>query len=378
MFNFLKKILFLTFICSGLGTVLLFAQLDNQSLEEPVVLRPERVDELWLQIQNFNFLRNNEYFNPIVSGETFLGTQLSGSLLYAPSPNLQLEAGVFLLQDFGSENFRSVKPLIRLTYQKKATKMIFGNLQANYAHRLIEPLYGFEQGLARHLEQGLQFIHHRPKLYTELWVDWQQTVSAQKDRPERFWVGWVNDLTLVKSKGLTTHISTQATIFHTGGQDLIQPFALGNELNLATGIKTTQTFDSTSFFKKFYVEIYGILSAEQYSGLEEISRTGNALYTNIGLDMRLVHFLFSLWQGNGFNSTQGGDLYKSFSQREGGISQDKRTLLFFRLMKDWKIQEDFSIGLRVEPYYDVENQLWEFNAGLFMVYRPAFRIMRVN
>jgi hypothetical protein len=378
MLNFLKNKISLLFLAIIFLPYFAQAQLDNRLLEERIYPNSEQEGELWLKFRNYNFLRNNEYFNPIVSGETLLGSQLSSSLMYQPLPNVQIEAGIFLSRDFGGEDFSQISPLFRLTYQKDSTKIIFGNLQANYTHRLIEPMYGFERGITRRLEQGLQFIRHRPKWYSELWIDWQEGVPSSKDSPEIFWVGFVNEWTLVKKNNFSLSLPLQATIRHTGGQDLVVPILLGNELNASLGLKIHQDFSQDSFVKKLYAEVYTVFSSEQYSGPSEISRSGQGFYPNIGLNTRWFNFLGSFWQGNEFNSTQGGDLYKSFSQRGDGIFQAKRDLLFLRFFKDWVIQRDLSLSLRAEPYYDIQNELWEFNAGFYITYRPAFRLGNIS
>jgi hypothetical protein len=125
MLNFLKNKISLLFLAIIFLPYFAQAQLDNRLLEERIYPNSEQEGELWLKFRNYNFLRNNEYFNPIVSGETLLGSQLSSSLMYQPLPNVQIEAGIFLSRDFGGEDFSQISPLFRLTYQKDSSKIIF-------------------------------------------------------------------------------------------------------------------------------------------------------------------------------------------------------------------------------------------------------------
>ncbi len=377
MLNFLIIRCKLFFAFLFFSSTCLYAQLDNHLLEERFDTESTEAGSVWLKLQSYNFLRNNEYFNPIISGETLLGTQLGSTVLYKPLPQLSIEGGVFFAQDFGRDNLRAFSPIFRISYQQDSTKIIFGNLHANYAHRLIEPLYGFEQAINRRLEHGLQLIRHRPRLYSELWIDWQQIVPENKDKPEIFWVGFTSEWRFLSSKNFHLSLPLQITLRHTGGQDLSVPVLLGNELNAAVGLKAQQDFSEGLFVKKIYAEFYGLHSSEQYGGPNEIDRNGNGLYYNLGIDTKPVHLLFSLWQGDGFNATQGGDLYKSFSQRGDAFSQAERALLFVRLFRDWIIQEDLSLSLRAEPYYDFQNELLEFSFGFYITYRPLFRIGQV-
>ena len=93
-------------------------------------------------------MKDNEYFGPIADGYTLFGTQINPQLGYKISRYLSLEAGVFLMKDFGNKNFTTIAPTYSLRYCKNNFKMIFGNLNGSINHNLIEPLYNFEIGRA--------------------------------------------------------------------------------------------------------------------------------------------------------------------------------------------------------------------------------------
>ena len=121
------------------------AQLLNDSLEYRI--RPDslKTGELHLSINNFNYLRNYEYFNKIQDGYTLFGAQLEPQLVYYAHPRLAVTAGVHLRKDFGGRGIYKTYPLFSIKYQKGNTTLINGVLEGNIHHRMVEPLFDFEK-----------------------------------------------------------------------------------------------------------------------------------------------------------------------------------------------------------------------------------------
>ena len=121
MRNYLKILVGLVAVLIRVETAQ--AQLDNRAFTSPTPGRSrettevlpvtdsmEGVDaymapaagELRLSLHAFTFFKDNEYFNKIVDGYTLYGTQLNPQLVYYPTKDLRIEAGVFLWKDFGN------------------------------------------------------------------------------------------------------------------------------------------------------------------------------------------------------------------------------------------------------------------------------------
>ena len=88
-----------------------FAQLNNQVFEDSLSIRPQEAHKLYLQVQNLNFVKNNEYFNDIIPGQTLFGYQLKPRLVYFAAKNVRVEAGLFVLRDFGKAQFTQLAPV---------------------------------------------------------------------------------------------------------------------------------------------------------------------------------------------------------------------------------------------------------------------------
>ncbi|MEO1654599.1 MAG: hypothetical protein AAFU64_13725, partial [Bacteroidota bacterium] len=264
-------------------------------------------------------------------------------------------------------------PLVRLTYQKKNTSITFGNLFGNLSHRLVEPLFAFERVMEDYQESGLQIKQVSERFYVDLWVDWVRRTVRDATEPENILGGLVSEYTFLKSTHFQGDLLLQGTIFHVGGQDLAIPAPVSNTMNLATGFRFKWLNQPQAFVKSLRFENYYVAYLENAS---DSTRRGNAFYGNLELDTRWFQLLLSLWISEDYNSIVGGELYRSISVSNPGFGERNRNLLFIRLLKDFKIIEDLHINLRVEPYYDFENQLFEYSFGVYAIYQPQFLLKK--
>ncbi|NJL14890.1 MAG: hypothetical protein HC913_19075 [Microscillaceae bacterium] len=329
----LKKLITLLLWTGSLAPVL--AQLPNEALTEAWPSSVVSPGTLWLRVGQFGFLRNNEYFGSVASGETFFGYQISPTLRYHAHARFWVEAGVQLIQDFGQEGFREIAPVLRLQYRLDSLQIILGSLQAHYAHRLIEPLYAFEQGLRRRLEQGLQFRYQRGAWQADLWVDWQQAVNEARDRPEIIFGGLVSALQLVQRPSFRLGWPLQATIRHVGGQDLAIPIAQSNQFHLATGFQADWRFGGHRFWKGLRTENYWVMASDSPTNRPEGGANGQGWYANLEAQTSWLRVLLSYWQAKDYRSDTGGELFGSFSRLRPAVYVPERKLLWVRLLRDF-------------------------------------------
>ncbi|MDB5263349.1 MAG: hypothetical protein JWQ14_2632, partial [Adhaeribacter sp.] len=162
------SIFFTLLLTLSVGVV--YGQLDNSALERKLPVKPEFDQDFRIGVDAFGFSKNNEYFNDIADGYTLFGYHLNPKLVYFPSSFIRLEAGALLWQDFGTTNYNQVRPTFTIKIQKPHYQLLFGNLQGTVSHRYIEPLYDLEKVINDPLENGIQFIWHRDKLWLDSWL----------------------------------------------------------------------------------------------------------------------------------------------------------------------------------------------------------------
>jgi hypothetical protein len=368
---FCKAILLLILLAINSSFVL--SQVDNSSLFEPFGSPAGKEKSLHLRVVNLNFMRNNEYFTPIVQGQTFFGYQIAPSLVYFPTNRIRVEAGVFVRKDFGTQDYTQIAPIFSFSYRKDSTAITFGNLEGNLQHNLIEPLYAFERTLTNHLENGFQILHRGRQVQLDAWVDWQQATYPQADRQEHIWAGANLAYCLSKpTQKAQTSIILQGTTFHMGGQNinLPTPSPATNSFQMAGGLRYKRP--------AWHAEAYYVRTIrELYPDTTLTVRTGNGFYAQIGTKIKKkLHVVLSYWEGYGVDNVLGGDLYKSFPTYPKGVVQMDRRLLLLRLSKTWKLADNIDLTARLEPYYDFVNQRVEQVQMLFISFRPMFLVKR--
>ena len=98
-----RLILILVFVSST--TIITAQEFFPKSFIEPTAINEKQVGELYFNIRNTNFVRNNEFFNNIVEGYTLIGYFVDPTISYTPSKNTKIEAGVHLLKYSGVDQF---------------------------------------------------------------------------------------------------------------------------------------------------------------------------------------------------------------------------------------------------------------------------------
>ncbi len=367
---------------------ILTAQQINTSLQEREDTQLDTTKNLYSNTHLWGYLRNNEYFNPIFLGETFFGYAGQSTLLYTPHKNFNIEAGIFFQRELGAKEFTEIQPFLRLKYQKNYTentffRVVFGNLYANYNHNLLEPLYAFEQPYNRFTEQGLQINYKKRKFEGEIWVDWQQKLQRNPATQEIISGNGRFDFFPIKKEVFFVKIPLQIRLLHHGGQDLNTKQAVTLALAGGSGVDFGWNFGENKRVHSLKFMLNALYSATDRS-LDTLGTNikvpslvvpnGTALYANVMAEWKNTNLTGSFWAGEDFYFSQGGGLYSSIPQSREGIYQKSRRLAFLRFTKNWHIDSDIYLGLRVEPYMDFENGLLEYNYGFFIKYNPKINV----
>ena len=221
-----------------LGPFHTFAQLDQISLEEhfPDTSRSFQ-ERISLKLASHSFFRNNEFFQEMAQGYTLFGTMLQTELQYEAHPNLSLTGGLFLKKDFGNAGIQEVVPRFSIKYQNGNYAFLFGNIEAQVGHRLIEPLLDYERFITHHNEMGLQFKKWSSRLWSDTWISWDRMQYQGSDYQERFTAGHSSSAKLFANRRQSLRLLWQGMVTHRGGQLDIDTTPLQTLLNAAAGLK---------------------------------------------------------------------------------------------------------------------------------------------
>ncbi|GAC1585690.1 MAG: hypothetical protein NVS3B25_00090 [Hymenobacter sp.] len=332
--------------------------------------------EVRVGLNAFTFFKDNEYFNKIVDGYTLFGTQLNPQLVYYPSKDLRLEAGVFLWKDFGNPVLRQVRPTYRATWTTGRHQFILGNIRPNLNHEYVEPLFNFERVILKPLEEGLQYRYLGSRLFLDVWVDWLRQQYRYSDYQEEIAGGLSSSYRLSEADGRwQVTVPFQFTGQHHGGQiDTINK-PLQTLFNEAVGVTARRSLRGPTI-RALRFNGYLVGFQDHSFTFQLPYQQGRALYLNTTLETRYADVMLSYWQGSRFVSPLGGDLYQSLSRTvsDPEFTDKYRRLLIVRLLRDFRISDAAALTVRVEPLYDFNARLLDFSFGVYLNFRQEWRL----
>jgi hypothetical protein len=354
-----------------------FGQFDNSAFYQSK-RKFEDGRGLYGGLNTMGFLRNKEYFNNVASGYTLFGFQFNPYLSWQAGDNFRLDGGLYLLKDFGFNQFNQVQPTFSFTYFEPGVKLIFGNLDGALNHRLIEPLFNFENSISRRQETGLQLIVENDRIFWDTWIDWRNMIYPADKEQEEFVVGTSAFLVVKDADEFTVGLPLQATLLHKGGQIDILNLPVYSLLNYSIAASLAWEGGEYSQLKEVKFEPYWSFFRKVGDAPDIPFDKGEGWMLNLTVRTSGFYSQVSYWNGIDFFSPIGGYLYSSLSSRfdRPGYYESRRELIIFRFFKDIKIENGLSISLRFEPYYDKINKKWEQAAGIYFNYTPTFFVAK--
>ena len=370
--NYMAKLLSILILFFITNTA--FAQLDNHLFEDRRELFPERKNKVYLDLDILGFTKNNEYFNNIADGYTLFGYQLNPSLSYFPAENVRIDAGIYLQKDFGVQEYQTIAPTFSIKVKRNDLNIIFGNLEGSLNHRLIEPLYDFEKVLNDRLETGIQAVVNKDKLFLDAWIDWETMIYAGDSLQEEISGGISFDYKLYENNNIILSLPFQTVLYHKGGQIDIMDAPLTSLMNNAIGIGLDFPIDENGILKSVGTKNYFVYFTDFSFERRQTFEDGTGLYLNLDLEFKWFSLMTSYWKGDEFISIKGAPLYQSVSSsfKNPGYVEEERELIILRFMHELKILDNLFFSTRFEPFFDLQNNKFEFSHAFYINYRPDF------
>ena len=355
------------------------AQLNNFAFEQQVVIDSTREKELYFGFNSLGFFKNNEYSNNIADGFTLFGYQFNPYFSYYPTGNIRIDGGIYLQKDFGIRDFTEIAPTFSVIMDFGNFDLIFGNLQGSYDHRLIEPLYDFENGLNDRLENGIQGLWQTKDIFLDFWVNWETMIFKGDPFQEEISGGTSINYTLLERNKFKLEVPLQMVIYHKGGQIDNSPNPLLSLINTAYGVSFTLKFNNGGMIRSLRSDNYYAYYYDFSNQKQQVFEDGDGIYLNLTAKTRFnLEVMASYWRGDEFITIKGGQLYPSISSsfKNAGSFENNRELFFLRFLYDVKLSENFYLSTRLEPYFDIRNSNMEFSHGLYINYRPDFFLLK--
>lgn len=365
--------------CLMYGALPVFAQLNNNALSDEITLNTTDSQSIGLVLQNFNYLRNTEYFNNIEPGRTLFGTQIHPQLFYQPHPKIRLQGGVFLQSDFGETPvINKILPTftLKINNRKNTGGFLFGTLEGALSHRLIEPLFDVNSAITNRIEYGAQYRVNGPQLFFDGWINWENYIAPGYNEKEQFTAGLNLTPTVnVGTNGWQYQPSFQLTAFHRGGQIDTDTTNMYMAFNSALGL-TIQKQSKGPRLKYAGISGYITFYRENSNSKQYHAQNGEGFYVNAFAYYKKLGWMFSYWNGTNYIAPRGTALYQSAGAYNPLVVEENRQLLFGRLFYTHKIYNQVELDVRVEPVQDLVNAQLDFSFSVYLVYHlnKAYRL----
>ncbi|MEI6048535.1 MAG: hypothetical protein WCS03_06520 [Bacteroidota bacterium] len=311
--------------------------------------------DLSLRIKSINFVKNNEYYNPVIEGYTLLGFFFQPELVYSPSGKVTLRAGAHLLKYSGANKFTRVRPVFSTTMNlSDKTALTIGTLSGSDKHRLFDPHFNRERLYNAYVEDGFQLTTVTSHFFNDAWLSWENFISKGDSTREVFTFG---ESFRYKSSPIANFIQIeipfQVQFKHFGGQISNYPEHVETFFNLAIGIcinfKPAQErygeagIDYLQFINNEF-------NGESQSG---ISR-GYASWMRFHYSYKALSIGAAYWKSHNFYAPNGNTIYSSVSDYQPNVVvQDRRIItnfLYLNLIPESYLELFFGL----DTYYDVD------------------------
>lgn len=332
---------------------------------------------LSLQVDNFNYFRNNEYFGHVAWGYTLFGYQLQPVVSYRLTDKITLQGGAFLQREFGRGGFIHAIPYYCAMYQNNGFTIRTGNLHGAANHRYIEPIYTPEATITDRVEQGLQITIDKRRVWADVYMDWEKAIRWYDNYPEEFTSGISARLKPMPDKKLRIEVPMQLMVAHRGGQLDTCSVPIESLLNTAMGISFNYTTGSrlipslrTEHYYVYYKNLTYDRNVQPYiSGDGYFASLTAHTRHNIDIDLRY-------WTGAMFIGPRGLPLFSSASQVHDTLNEDFRSLLFMNVIYNKQFGKHMYLDARAEPYYNFGEAKFEIAYALYMRIRLDALLLR--
>lgn len=334
---------------------------------------------LTTDVYNNNFLKNNEYFDPLTEGITYLGSELQPEITYAFARQARLTAGWYFRYYYGTEKFNRSLPVFRFEYEPKPNvKLVFGQLHGQLNHQLIQPVYGFDNYFKRNPENGVQLITKGSRLEADIWMSWDHFILPGDNEQEEITAGFRSLYKLIGDHTFNgLYLDFQGLIHHYGGQVDQSDAPLQTRFNLAAGLKINRSCIFVDGLE-WRVSSY-LVQANDASGKATLPyKKGFASYSTVNATWKFASMGISYFHGEYYFAPLGEQLYQSVSELNDWYTEDRRNLLKANLELSKSLFKGVCIGFMTESFYDLNSGNLNFSYGLNIKSHFAAKIFDRN
>lgn len=327
---------------------------------------------LYLGIENLNFVHNNEYESKFTNGATWIGNIISPKIYYYPSSKIRLETGLRIQKYSGLSNYSLIEPLISIHYQAfKNLTIIVGNLNQDNNHKISEAIFACERFFTDKAESGVQSKYKDKRLDLETWLVWDNFITAKSDSQERINYGLRGSVIINK---LNTHRETKiyGELFfsHKGGEvnSDFKTKKYRQTLGYFSGGISQKYKLNNTFINWIQIKAIGYLYSDNSNTNEYIISDGHAFTPEIKIANKYSFINLSYWNSYNFVADKGNELYWSISKTKihYNMIKHRREIAIVKTYIEKEISKGILISCNYKNYFDLKNGYYDFSLALYL------------
>jgi hypothetical protein len=335
--------------------------------------------KVYLILKNINFIKNNEYFNPIVEGYTLVGYFIQPEIVFSPSKKVKLQLGTHLLNYAGADNISQVKLVFSTTYNfTENTFLTLGTLNGSDKHRMLDPHFDKERLYNTYVEDGLQFVTENDHIFSDTWVSWENFIFKGDTTREIFTSG--ESFRFISARladVLRVEIPIQLQFKHYGGQISNYSEHVETFFNLSGGIRIN--FDigqgrlGTAGIE--YIQfLFNELTKTNQLGITN----GSASWFRFHYKYKQFYFGSYYWRSHDFFAPNGNPIYSSVSDIQKNIIISNRAIWTNSLYLTVNPVDYLEIYLGFDSYYDLNLKRMDTALALHLNFEKLIRLATLN
>jgi hypothetical protein len=333
---------------------------------------------LYLGIRNINFLKDNEYYSPVIEGYTLVGYFFQPTLVYLPSEKVTLKAGIHLLDYAGTKGFTIAKPVFSTTYNfSERTSITIGTLNGSDKHQMFDPHFDLERTYSAYSEDGFEFLTMNDHLFNDTWISWENFIFKGDTTREIFTFGQSFRYKSGKiADSFNFEFPVQLQAKHQGGQISNYPQEIETYFNFAAGPVLFYDISEKRFgtlgidYLRF---IYRQVPPEQMA-----INSGYSDWYRFHYNYKAFYLMIGYWKSHDFFAPNGNTIYSSFSDYQENVVIPDRKILTCSAYLTAKPAENLELFLGLDVYYDLIRKRSDLAFALHLSFDKLIHLEKVN
>lgn len=311
--------------------------------------------DLYLNFRNINFVKNNEYSNPIIEGYTLIGYFIHPELVYCPAKKVTLRLGTHLLSYSGTNKFSLIKPLFSTTWNfSQKTYFTIGSISGIDNHRMLDPHFNKERIYNAYSEDGLQFRTSGDHIFCDTWLSWENYIFKGDNEREVFTAGESFRYSSPAIAGLLRlEIPVQVQFKHYGGQISNYPEHVQTFLNTATGVKISLDFYGSKYSTAGLESTFFTGSCMTNNATSGI-KNGYAGWHKLIYSFKRAELEAGYWSSHDFYAPNGNFIFSSVSDHIYNLVIPDRKLITCSASIKLPYKDFLEFYFAFDGYYDTD------------------------